>query len=156
MKLVRSSKNSLTFELGHREKELLLQVLRLYPRIPPTAHRLSKRSALPEPEANQRLLEEALAEQRADNQKQLQALLKEPRRFTSTPTGSRLTLSATDLEWFLQVLNDIRVGSWLSLGAPEDRIPPLTEQNAPDLWAMELAGAFQMQFLNAVEGAQNY
>ena len=66
MKLVRSSKNTLAFELGHREKELLLQVLRLYPRIPPSAHRLSKHSALPEPEANQRLLEEALADLRTN------------------------------------------------------------------------------------------
>lgn len=152
MRLVRATNDQFVFELGPRERELLLQVLKLYPRIPPAAYRLSKKGRLPDQDASQRLLEEALTEHRADNRKQLQALLAEPRRLAPGPMGWRLTLSAGDLEWLLQVLNDIRVGSWLNLGAPEDKIPPLTEENAPDLWAMELAGSFQMRFLEAVEG----
>jgi hypothetical protein len=152
MKLVRAADNLFVFELGHREKELLLQVLKLYPRIPPAAHRLTKKGQLPDQDASQRLLEDALSEHRAENQRQLQALLAEPRRLAPAATGWHLTLSGGDLEWLLQVLNDVRVGSWLNLGAPETRIPPLTEENAPDLWAMELAGAFQMRFLESVEG----
>lgn len=152
MKLLRNANQLYLFELGYREKELLVQILELYPRIPPAAHRLSKRGRLPDLDAGQRLLEEALLEHRAENRRQLQALLNEPRRLTSTPTGWQLTLSTGDLEWLLQVLNDIRVGCWVNLGSPETRIPPLTEKNAPDLWAMEIAGSFQMRFLEAVEG----
>ena len=152
MKLVRAANNLFLFELGFREKELLLQVLRLYPRIPPAAQKLSKRGQLPDQQSSERLLQESLAEHRSENQRQVQTLLTQPQRLVPSTTGWRLTLSAGDLEWVLQVLNDIRVGSWINLGSPDSAVPPLTEQNAPDLWAMELAGMFQMRFLEAVEG----
>ena len=61
-------------------------------------------------------------------------------------------LSGSELEWLLQVLNDIRVGSWIILGSPEQWFEAATPQTAPHLWAMELAGAFEMAFLPAVEG----
>ena len=105
--------------MGQREKRLLPQILKLYPRVPPAHHVLSKSGRLPDREANQRLLDEALAEQRAENKKQLQALLADPRRFEHTETGARLSLSPAEVEWLLQVLNDIRVGSWILLGSPE-------------------------------------
>ena len=87
MKLIRRSKARLVFHLGQREGSLLLQVLKLYPRMPSAHQKLSKAGRLPDPEANQRLLDEALAEQRAENRKQLQALLADPRRFAQTETG---------------------------------------------------------------------
>ena len=62
MKLIRVTKGNFTFQLGKREKLLLFQVLRLYPRIPSATFRLSKSGKLPDLEANQRLLDESLAE----------------------------------------------------------------------------------------------
>ena len=115
-------------------------------------HKLSQSRRLPEPEANQRLLDEALAEQRAENKKQLEALLADPRRFAHTETGGRLSLSPAEVEWVLQVLNDIRVGSWIMLGSPDEKRAELNEGTAPDLAAMETAGYFQMQLLQALRG----
>ena len=89
--------------------------------MPPAHQLLSKAGRLPDPEANQQLLDEALAEQRAENRRQLQALLADPRRFAHTETGARLSLSPAEVEWLLQVLNDIRVGSWVRLGSPDDK-----------------------------------
>ena len=152
MKFIRTSRNRFLFHLAKREKALLLQILELYPRIPPAHHRLSRKGGLPDHEANQRLLDEALNEQRADNRRQLQALLTNPRRFTELDNGWRLSLSPGELEWLLQVLNDIRVGSWVELGSPEEKIDQLTEETAPHVWAMELAGHFQMCLLEALEG----
>ena len=111
---------------------------------------LSKSGRLPDREANQRLLDEALAEQRAENKKQLQALLADPRRFEHTETGARLSLSPAEVEWLLQVLNDIRVGSWVILGSPEEKPAELNAANAPHFLAMEMAGYFQMQLLEAL------
>jgi hypothetical protein len=62
-----------------------------------------------------------------------------------------MTLSAADVEWLLQVFNDVRVGSWVHLGLPEERIAKLTLENAPHLWAMEMAGYFESQLLKALE-----
>ena len=153
MKLIRVTKGNFLFQLGKREKLLLTQVLRLYPRIPPATFRLSKSGNLPDGEASQCLLDESLAEQRAENRKTLQAFLTDQRRFTDTESGSRLSLSPSELEWLLQILNDVRVGSWIILGSPEQGIEfkLLNEKNAADFWAMEMSGQFQMRFLEALE-----
>jgi hypothetical protein len=150
MKLVRSTNTRVVFHLSHRETRLLAQMLALYPRVPPAHHVLSKSGRLPDREENQRLLDEALAEQRAENKTQLRALLADPRRLAHTETGSRLSLSPAEVDWLLQVLNDVRVGSWVILGSPETKLPELSETTAPDVVAMELAGHFQMQLLAAL------
>ena len=153
MKLIQATKSRLVFQLGQREERLLLRVLSLYPCVPPAHRQLSKGGRLPEPEANQRLLDEALAEHRADNKKQLQALLADRRRFTHTETGAQLSLSPAQVDWVLQVLNDVRVGSWVLLGSPEEMAVELNETTAPHLRAMDMAGYFQAQFLEALGGA---
>jgi hypothetical protein len=151
LKLIRTTRKSLLFQFGRRERALLLTVLQLYPRIPPAHQRLSQSARVPDPEGAQHLLDEALAEQRAENRKQLQALLTDPKRFTEKKTGLWLRLSFADAEWLLQVLNDIRVGSWIFLGSPAEGSRVLTEQTAPHFWVMEMAGYFQSTLLEALE-----
>ena len=152
MKLIQATTNQMVFHLGQREERLLAQVLNLYPCMPPAHQKLSKAGRLPEPEANQRLLDEALAEHRAENKKQLQALLSDRRRFEHTETGARLSLSPAQVDWVLQMLNDVRVGSWILLGSPEQMAVDLNETTAPHFRAMEMAGYFQAQFLQALGG----
>jgi hypothetical protein len=152
MKLIRASKDTLTFKLGQREKQSLVTILRLYPRIPPAHQRLSRTRQMQDQEANERLLDEALAEQRAENKKHLEALLADPRRFVESQSAWHLVLSPADVEWLLQVLNDVRVGSWVILGSPEEKLEVLSEKTAPHLLAMHLAGHFQMELLEALGG----
>jgi hypothetical protein len=146
VKLIGSAENQHQFQLEHREKQLLFQVLRLYPRIPPGQQPLSK-TTVPDQCSNQRLLDEALEETRLENKKHLQALLADPLKVRKEEAGWRLTLSGSDVEWLLQVLNDIRIGSWIELGSPEVPLQALTAENAPHFWAMEMAGSFQMRIL---------
>ena len=154
MRVTRSS-DKFVFHLGKRETHLLMDLLKLYPQVPSAHHRLSKSKSLPDPETNQRLLDDALVEHRAESSKQLQALLADPRRSKTTDSGHRLSFSEAELEWFLQVLNDIRVGSWVRLGCPEPKLDltAFSPENAPHYWAMEMAGHFQMQLIEALEGA---
>jgi hypothetical protein len=151
MKLVKATKSRLVFELGQREKRSLPQILKLYPCVPSAHHVFSKSGRLPDSVANQQLLDEAMAEQRAENKKRVQALLADPRRFEQTETGARLSISPAELEWLLQVLNDIRVGSWVILGSPENKPAELNAATAPHFLAMEMAGYFQMQLLEALQ-----
>jgi hypothetical protein len=150
VKLVGLVNGKLLFHLGRREKNLLLDLLKLYPRIPPAHAKLSKSGKL---EASSRqLLQEALAEQRAQNQKQVAALVGDPERWIEHQGGWGLSLNSGEMEWLLQVLNDIRVGSWVLLGSPEQQIETLDEETAPHLWAMEIAGTFEIPLLQALEG----
>jgi hypothetical protein len=151
VKLQRSTNGRFVFHLSQRDKALLLEILKLYPRICAAKQPLSKSARLDDHEASQRMLEEAVAEQRAANKKQLETLVTDPRRFADAESGCRMTLSPGDVEWLLQVLNDIRVGSWIHLGSPEERIEKLTLENARHLWAMEMAGYFESHLLEALE-----
>src|SRR6266700_1113824 len=116
MKLISLGRNKLILQLGKPEKHLLFELLKLYPRIPAAHCKLTKSGRLPDQEASQKLLEEALAEQRSENKRQLLALLADPARLQESEGVCRLSLSRGDIEWLLQVLNDIRVGSWILLG----------------------------------------
>jgi hypothetical protein len=151
VKLVRNSTEELVFELGAREKDLLLSVLNLYPRIPSARQPLRRSQSLPSGQSSQRLLDEALAEQRKQNQQQVQTLLKDPKRLSQHEDAWRLSLSPGEMEWLLQILNDVRIGSWVLLGSPEARLEKVNLETAPHLWAMEMAGSFQMYFLNMLE-----
>jgi len=55
----------------------------------------------------------------------------------------------------LQVLNDVRVGSWIALGSPDPESGKkilFNEKLLPHFRTMELAGAFEMVFLDALSG----
>jgi hypothetical protein len=149
VKLIESSKEKWLFHLGRREKQLLLDLLRFYPCIPPAHHRVTKTAQL-EP-STQQLLDEALAEHRAGNKRLINAFISTPARWAEHQSGWRLSLSAEELEWLLQVLNDIRVGSWIAIGSPETDLGDLTEKTAPHLWAMEISGSFQIALMRAFE-----
>lgn len=114
MKLIRVNKTKFVFELGRKEKALLCQLLDLYPLVPASHHRISESAQGDEADEKQRLLEETLAAQRQENKRQVLAMLNEPGRFTPTESGFRLALSPQQMDWLLQVLNDVRVGSRLT------------------------------------------
>ena len=101
------------------------------------------------------MLEEAITEQRQQNRKQLDELLNDAHWFQEDEEGYRFTLRAAQTEWLLQVLNDVRVGSWLILGSPDelhDKPIKMTDRNSHYLWAMEMGGYFEYRLLEALEG----
>lgn len=152
MKLVRTGRSGFVFQIGPRTKQLLLDTIKLYPLVPASHHQLSKRSNGSSADENQRLLEEAVAEQRAENRRQALAMLKGRRRFRKTKSGFEFTLRRPQIEWLLQVLNDVRVGSWLALGEPEqDQEPEITEQNVKYHFALQVCEMFQFVLLAALD-----
>ena len=154
MKLVKKAGDHRVFQISKREKRLLLEILKLYPLIPNAHHRLSKTADPREIEADQRLLEEALAEQKTESRKQLLALLNDEQRFVEAKSGYHFTLSVHQMDWTLQVLNDIRVGCWLKLGCPDEktgRLPELSEKNVHYFFAMEYCVLFEAALLKAFD-----
>jgi hypothetical protein len=152
VKIIRSSTEKLVVELGKREKLLLLNILDLYPLVPSSYQQLSRAGGVKDTEGSQRLLDEALSEQRADNKRRLRQFLGDPTTFEQGQSGCRMHLSQSDLEWLLQILNDIRVGSWIALGSPEKKVSGLNSKTAPQFWAMEIAGFLEASLLDAWDG----
>jgi hypothetical protein len=151
VKLLRNDKEW-RFGLSRREHRLLVETLRLYPLVPPAHHRLSREAAAPALAESQRLLDEALAEQRAAHRRRIEAFLDDPTRFRPTADNAlELRLAPGEIEWLLQVLNDVRVGAWLALGEPEaDEEPPVTEENARYHFALAMSGWFESELLAAL------
>jgi len=142
--------DNFVFHVSAHEKALLFRILKLYPLVPAAHHQLS-RSADPRAiEAEQKLLDEALAEQRQVNQRKIRAMLEETGRFARVEDGYHLTLTGPETEWLLKVLNDIRVGSWIALGEPgpdKGRPAELSGPSALHYAAMEFCGYLQMSLL---------
>jgi hypothetical protein len=150
VKLVDRTESGCTFLIGKRERELFIALLRRYPVIS-TSH-FSARKLGESERKNQELLQEALAEQQRENRRNLEEMLGQAGRFTESELGFSFTLSAAELEWVLQILNDIRVGSWVQLGEPDISIrhlPEGSEQKMELAWAMEMAGLFEHSLLEA-------
>lgn len=152
MNFIEAAKGNFTFHIDAREKQALFQILGLYPLVPASYQKLSRAGARPE---DQKLLEESLESQRRESKRQVLAMLNSKTRFQPHPHGFRFTLKAGQVEWLLQVLNDIRIGSWLQLGSPdgpEEMLAVLNEKTASHFVAMEIAGHFQSTLLGALQG----
>jgi hypothetical protein len=129
------------------EFQVFGEILKFHAQMPAIKQRLSNSGGLPDAEASQRLLDDALAEHRAANQKRLGEWLADPVRLQRTKSAVRLALSAGEAEWLLQILNDLRIGCWLLLGSPEVLGPPSDKDKAPHFLLMMLCEAFQAQLL---------
>jgi hypothetical protein len=145
----------LIFRINAREEALLLAMLRLYPVLENSHHRISQ-DPKAAASAEQRLLEESMGQQRAAHRRKVDALFQAPQRFFKDALGERhLVLTGAQLEWLLQVLNDIRVGSWVRLGCPPDLEKParlnLSLARTRSLQAMHICGQFQLALLEAVK-----
>jgi hypothetical protein len=156
LKLLKQDESSYTFLIGKRERDVLVTVLQRYPVISGT--HFHKRNPPQSEEANKdrALLEEALSEQQKESKQQLKEWLSQPQRWTETDLGYSFHLSSAELEWLLQVLNDIRVGTWIHLGEPDvhRQLPdPITEEQMQMAWVMEVAGMFQHSLLSAANRA---
>jgi len=100
------------------------------------------------------MLKEMLTDYKTGQKKWLLSFLSNESNIEQGREGSiLLNMSGTDRESILEVLNDIRVGSWILLGSPGVKGSKSTEVSelGADLrqvaWAMDLSGYFQMGFL---------
>jgi hypothetical protein len=160
MKLIRtlksaSSSGGFAFLMNKQEVDWLLALLKIYPQMDSSCHKLTTTSAA-EIKAEQETLEESMAQYRRDHRRKLDKFLASPGRFRlEAPDQYRFALTPEQMEWMLQLLNDVRVGCWVKLGRPElEGVPKrhLTGQAARDMTALELSGYFQMVLLEAFKG----
>jgi hypothetical protein len=136
--------------------EWLLAVLKYYPQVTSEYHQITQ-GAAEEIKGEQQLLQDAMSQRRAGHKRKLDKFLATPGRFhLEGPDLFHFSLTPDQLEWFLQVLDDVRVGSWVKLGCPDlEPSPPkkLALHEARLLEALELSGFFQTILLAAYDEA---
>ncbi len=154
MRLLKSESDAWVFRLSRLERSMFLQTLERYPLVPPAHHRLTRQAA-PVPQDAEPLLQQSLAEEKSSNRRQLDLFLANEHKFHADTHGARLSLTRDEMEWLLQILNDVRVGCWLQLGCPdpdEGKPPVVNERTAPYLLPMEIAAHLQCALLEALGG----
>jgi len=152
MKLILTDDDRRVFRLGQQEQDLLRRILDQYPLLPDGYHQFTRSGVTADDPENQALLDEALATHHDDLRRRVRELFNDPTRLAPDQTSYRLSLTREDLEWLLQVLNEVRVGSWVRAGCPdpEDGPPaPIATDKAPFFILMEVAAYFESALLDA-------
>lgn len=154
MKVAPDGTDRFLIDTSEREKDLLRELLKLYPLIPdPQDPSPADGASATPPSAH--LLRETLVNHRQEAGGVLRKILGG---FAPNPDAKdrwHTRLSRSELEILLQGLNDIRVGSWMRLGSPDFESKARMEinsQNAHYFWAMELCGAYLTTILHGLSG----
>jgi hypothetical protein len=151
MTLLNVTEHYLLFELSGRQKEILERLLGKYPVANSRFNSISRTVDESELEEEQNMLDEALAETRKENRRQIGNFLREPGRFAEQEDGWHMKIRPVQVAWLLQVFNEIRVGYWHELGCPEEEDAKLTAETAEKIFFMELCAHFQMVLISAAE-----
>jgi len=151
VKLLQKTAEGFIFQTNAKEKALLKQILNCYPILPISYTKDRHRASGQPPETDRHLLDEALAQQKKETAAWVARLFHDDQLMGSV-SAERVYLEQAHLEMLLQVLNDLRVGSWVLLGSPDEKVrPKLSPTNARHFWIMELAGHFETLLLRALD-----
>ncbi len=153
MKLLSRTDEHLLFELSEVEDVFLQLTLSSFPVCKegwPDGGSVTT-DATPAPDAA--LLQEALREAKEIHRKKLDTFfIKQPLAEADTTTRL-LNIPTEDIEWLLQVVNEIRIGSWYALGCPTEEEENGLEDNpaqAPHLVRFEFSGWLLSLLLDAI------
>jgi hypothetical protein len=112
----------LVFRFDRPEREMFTRVLEMFP--------MQKGALRPiggDEEGAQEILENALAEQRRKLREEADRLLTTNGALVIDANFNEfwdLTLDESQIEWLLQMLNDVRVGLWVKLDCPNPAFDP--------------------------------
>lgn len=152
MNFLRRDGENFVFELGAPQRRLLRCVVALFPLVPRTHQPISRTSPREALRDSQAVLDEAMAALRQGHRRKLDVWLGPEGALADTDETRELTLTPADVEWLLQILNDVRVGSWLKLGCPEtdEQIAfAVNQETLAHLAALQACLRFQVALLEA-------
>ena len=138
--------------MAPNEEAVLRHLLSMYPVVPDDHHPLTREGDETEYAEDREMLRELASETRAANLRRVHGFFYNEH-IHRTDEEVVITLSPDDSSWLLEMLNDVRVGSWLKLGSPDagsEEALELTAESAQQMWAMEAAGVFQSVLLNTL------
>jgi hypothetical protein len=145
MKLIKTTSAGAQFFLNPTELQLLDSLLKKFPFTDHTPGEISRTGKDPQASERRKLLNESLKEHRRELARSAHTLL-DADKLKLCKKGHLLTLNPAEREILLQILNDIRISCWHSLGEPEVlevQTPVLTDQEFAWRNLMHLAGHFE-------------
>lgn len=160
MKFVRRHGQTLRFELGKRERRLLLHALQLYPQLDVAHQRLTKAEKTERHTEAEDLRQEILSDHQRECRQLIGTFIGDKLGGTAEVPGSTafpLALTRAQAEWLLEVLNDVRVGTWVRLGQPDEASllgVTFNAENVARAAAMEYCAYFQSLLLEVLDDGE--
>lgn len=151
MKLVKKTAKGFQYELNQEDVHSLRFLLKEFPLTAFSPVAISKTD--PDAAEREKLLNESLAAYRNELMLKAQNLVNADK-FKVSGGNQLYSISLEGRETMLQILNDIRVESWRSLGEPENlemNIFDLSKEKVRYYHLMHVAGYFEYNFLNLEE-----
>lgn len=145
MRLIRRTNEARVFRLKASELQMLILVLSQFP-LRNQDQQISRFGDEEDLKGAQQLLDEVMADRRREARSELEDWLRAAHRFNHTDEGEELLIRHDEVDWLLQILNNVRVGAWQRLGEPEeiaDAFRSATAESIRYLTVMEMAGGFQ-------------
>src|ERR1017187_12454 len=151
MKLAKQLGRSWQYTLSQNEFDILCHLLKKFPYTEVVPATISKTDADPKSFEREKLLNESMAEHRKELKRQAVNLIA-GNKLKKSKNRHLMTLTAEDREILLQILNDIRVGCWHSLGKPgslELQKPDCSPQELQLRSLLNLAGYFEHHLIGS-------
>ena len=151
MKLIKQTEGNWQFALHQNEFDLLCHLMKKFPHTQKAPAKISKTDKDPKSVEREELLNESLIEHRKELKRQAVNLVA-GNKLKISKQHHLLLLTAEDREILLQILNDIRVGCWHSLGEPESLDLQQFDCSALELRyrsLMNLAGYFEHHLIGS-------
>ena len=143
--------------MSRQEIGLLVALIDAYPATPVGRRAvLSRNDDSKEAFERQEFLDEAMAEQCRENRAKAQAVLRAPGVVQYSASKGLFTFRTSEAPWLLQIFNEVRVGSWEALGAPEE---PKLDENETDqqvirsFFLMSVSALFEEVLLSSLGAA---
>ena len=153
MKLIRKGDGRFDMALDVEEWQALKKLVSQYPKTPSDHHSLTcKDEPDPDLKDSDDWLKESGSVHQAQRHPQIRAWIDAIHPDQDEATY-KIEFDPSKADWLIEILNDIRVGCWLSLGcpAPEDLTEAeWREEDWPTLWAMEISGMYQSVLLKCL------
>jgi hypothetical protein len=149
MKLMKQTGNRWHYLLNAKEADCLRVLLDQFPVAALSSSTITRSDTDPGSVDREKLLNEAMAEHRAELKRQAGRLIGTDK-FKPADKGLLFCIKAEERERMLQILNDIRIESWRMLGEPEDlemESSKLPQANLRYYHFMQLAGYFEHYLL---------
>jgi hypothetical protein len=148
MKLVKHSRKGFQYQLNEEEAHTLRILINQFPIGKPPLVKISKTDS--KVAEREKLLNESLAGHRKELKSMAGSLVNEDK-FKGPKQHLLFHVNMQERETLLQVLNDIRIECWRSLGEPENldmEVFELPKEKVKHYHFMHLAGYFEHHFLN--------
>jgi len=155
--LIERDEEGVVFSIEPEELEALRWALLAFPVDSDAEFEISRYSEGREIDEARELLLSAHEDWETSLELRIAEFVEDESRLEPMDGALRMALSFEEIEWALQALNAVRVGSWRRLGCPES-LEDLDEAEEPnaDHFMMEVCGMFQSCLLYALDPESLY